>query len=254
MKKILLVFAHPNDESFAVGGSAAKYARAGWQVDLLCATRGETGAQPPFEKLAGAALGQIRERELAEAGEILGINSITVLDYQDGTLSRQNPGELEDKIFRRMQELSPAVVVTFDTTGAGNHPDHIKVSYATTFAFQKYAAQSAQQGELEPKLYYVCLPESVAGYLREQRVIPPESFGKPWKGVPDKLVSTIIDIKRAAALKKRALRSYRTQTADVARFLGFPKNPLLSQEYFVLRQQGPREVFLGKYDRLTNRF
>ena len=236
MHRLFLVFAHPHDESFAVGGSAAKYARAGWQVDLICATRGD------------------RERELEEAGKVLGINSITLLDYQDGTLTRQNPGELEDKIFRKMQELAPEVVVTFDTTGVSNDQDHIKVSFATTFAFQKYARWVTKPGEFEPKLYYVCLPESVAGYLCKERVIPLESFGKPVRGVPDKLITTIIDIKRFAPVKKRALRHYQTQKAEIERFLGFPQNPLLAQEYFMLRQQGLHEAYIGKYDRLTNRF
>ena len=49
MKKILLVFAHPDDESFAAAGTVAKYVKAGWEVDLICATRGEKGEAGPSD-------------------------------------------------------------------------------------------------------------------------------------------------------------------------------------------------------------
>lgn len=246
MKKMLLVFAHPDDESFAVGGSAAKYARAGWRVDLLCATRGE---------MKGRNLGEIRTRELTEAATILGISSIIFLDYPDGALTQQHYGEIEDRLFRLMVELQPNVVITFNTTGISNHPDHVKIAMAGTFAFQKYAGGKLEQTGKEdnaPKLYYVCMPESVVSFLRIKKVTPEMSFDKPWRGTPDKFVTTVIDISRFKKFKEKALKAHISQRKKVERFLSLPLHPGLKQEHFILRMIGTREVFMGKNDRIAN--
>lgn len=259
MKRMLLVFAHPDDESFSCAGIVAKYAKAGWHVDLICATRGEAGNSGQYNIPSGEALGLLRQKELEKAGTLLGINSITFLGYIDGTLADENPGELEDKIYQKMEELVPDCVITFDTTGISNHPDHIKVCFATTYAFQKYAFWIKQQlgalkdfdPEKEPKLYYACVPESLVRYLIQKKVFPAESFGKPWRGTPDKFVTTVINTKAYAATKKKALKCHKTQQDDVDRFFLIPSNPLTNQEYFILRMHGQTEVFMGKEDRVS---
>lgn len=247
MKKILLSFAHPDDESFATGGTVAKYVKAGWGVDLICATRGEAGGSDP-------RLGEIRQKELAKAATLLGISSVTFLGYKDGTLADEPSGELEDKIYRKIEELVPDVVITFDTKGMSNHPDHIKMCYATTFAFQKYAFWIANQiKEYAPKLYYACLPESIVSFLKKKKVIPEESFGKPWVGTDDKHITTVINAKAYKAKKKKALLCHKTQQDDVNRFLSYAKNPLIGQEYFIQRLYGTREIFMGKNDRVSSK-
>jgi len=275
MKKLFLVFAHPDDESLATGGTIAKYVRSGWHVDLICATKGESGSSGPHA-VSGDALGKIREGELGRAAKILGISSVSYLGYKDGMLGRQNPGELEDSIYRAMETKLPDVVITFDTTGISHHPDHIKLCFATTFAFQKYslylaATHKTQKvlqkydeqwikriermvGErIEPRLYYACMPESIARYAIKEKIIPAVSFGKPWIGVKDSRISTIIDIKRFAHLKLRALREHITQMADVSHFLQAEGTPLFDQEYFMLRMKGTQEVFMGKNDSVSDR-
>lgn len=79
MKRLLLVFAHPDDESFSCAGTVAKYVAAGWKVDLICATRGEDGSRGPYVDLPKDQLGDIRQKELQKACVTLGINSITFL-------------------------------------------------------------------------------------------------------------------------------------------------------------------------------
>lgn len=258
MKRLLLVFAHPDDESFSCGGTVAKYVKAGWRVDLICATRGEEGSRGPYVNLPRDQLGDIRQKELQQAGITLGINSVTFLGYRDGTLSEQTPGELEDKVHKKMEELVPDAVITADTTGISNHPDHIKMSFVTTYAFQKYAAWIEEQlkdqqvtTQIFPKLYYACMPESVADYLKRKKIIPVESFGKPWRGTPDKNITTVINIMRFAATKRRALASHISQQDDINRFLSLPSQPLLAHEYFILRMHGTTEVFMGKNDRIV---
>jgi LmbE family N-acetylglucosaminyl deacetylase len=259
MKRLLLVFAHPDDESFSCGGTVAKYVKAGWRVDLICATRGEEGSRGPYVNLPQEKLSDIRQKELQKAGITLGIKSITFLGYKDGTLSAQIPGELEDKVHKKMEELVPDAVITADTTGISNHPDHIKMSYVTTYAFQKYAAwiesklkDQEEAAQIFPKLYYACMPESVADYLKKKKIIPAESFGKLWRGTPDKNITTVINIMKFASTKKKALTSHISQQEDINRFLSLPSQPFLKHEYFILRMHGTTEVFMGKGDRIVN--
>jgi LmbE family N-acetylglucosaminyl deacetylase len=261
MKKMLLVFAHPDDESFWAGGTAAKYVKAGWDVDLIYATRGEKGKLGVYENVNEEKLGDIRQKEAVKAGTLLGISTITFLGYKDGTLAQEIPGEIEDKIYQKMTELVPDCVITFNTTGINNHPDHVKTCYATTFAFQKYASWIKEKlgdrpdftENLEPKLYYACIPESVVTYLQKNKIFPEESHGKPLHGTDDKFITTVIQIRGFENTKKKALRTHISQKKDIDRILSFARNPLVHQEWFILRLHGIREVFMGKGDRVTDR-
>ncbi len=257
MKRILVVAAHPDDESFWCGGTIAKYADEGWQVDVMCATRGEQGHTGPKTNLAREKVGEVRQKELEAAGTVLGIHSVTFLDYKDGTLADRTPGDIEDVVHKKMLEIIPDVVITADTTGITNHPDHIKLSYATTYAFQKYAKwieeKLKDQEETEqifPKLYYACMPASIAHYAIKSNIYPPESFDKPWKGVEDKRITTVVDISDYREVKERALHCHITQSAAVERFLNMKE--LMKHEYFIFRMHGTTEVFMGKNDHVTD--
>lgn len=259
MKHLLIVAAHPDDESFMTGGTIAKYVDMGWEVDLITATRGEEGQTGPLVNLTKDTLGLVRQKELQKAGTVLGIHSVTLLDYKDGTLSARTPGDIEDAVHKKMTELVPDVVITADTTGISNHPDHIKLSYATTFAFQKYAKwiesllkTKEPVEQVFPKLYYACIPTSIVEFAIAKKTHPPESFGKPWKGVPDKKITTIIDIRDYSEKKLKALRCHVTQTADVDRSLSIPGQPLMKHEYFIFRMHGTTEVFMGKNDHVAD--
>jgi LmbE family N-acetylglucosaminyl deacetylase len=256
MKTILGIFAHPDDESFTSAGTIAKYVKAGWKVDLVCATHGEAGQWGPIEHGEHNSLAAVRQKELEAAAAELGVHSVTFMDFKDGKLDTTTPGDLEDKLTQIMIVHKPDVVITFDTTGISNHPDHVRISLGATFAFQTYAKLRRREkptDENPPKLYFACMPENVAIYLKKQDVIPAESYGKPWRGVEDKIVSTVIDIKRQKAVKKKALRAHISQEEDVSRFLSLDSNPLLSQEYFILRMVGVTEAFMGKNDAVSDR-
>lgn len=280
MRKILLVFAHPDDESFTGGGTVAKYVQSGWTAELICATRGESGHRGPYVQADAHILGEIRKKELEYAAEIVGISKVTFLGFKDGALKSVNPGEIEDKLFKLFITDIPDIVITFEPGGISNHPDHIKLTVATTVAFQKYAqaidyvrmaqvsadnpprhardrwqisfAQSLG-ADFEPKLYYACLPQSIAEYLIKHQAIPSKSFDKSWSTTPDKLVTSVIDVSKFTNKKVRALKSHVTQQADINRFLSLSNQPLLVKEYFILRYHGTREVIMGKNDRVSNR-
>ena len=258
---MLLVFAHPDDESFTSAATIAKYAKLGWNIDLVCATRGEKGETGSLGDKTPEELGIIRQKELENAASYIGISTITFLKYIDGTLESDPPGELEEIVYQKMVELIPDVVITFDTAGISNHPDHIRLSFATTFAFQKYAAQIQNalktnpdyDEEAAPKLYYACVPETIVEYLKKKKVFPEESFGKPWLGVADKFVTTAISADGFQQLKKKALRCHVSQSNDIETFLSLQHNPLVKQEYFIFRMHGVREIFMGKNDRIASK-
>ena len=275
-KTILCIFAHPSDESFFAGGTIALYKKLGWRIHVICVTNGETGDDASVSETEGI----IRRQEMGSVSNILGIENMTFLDKPNGGLQSLSPGTLEDPFYTQMTSLLPDVVITHDTAGISNNPDNIKVCYAATYAFQKYAAYlsdlktpdptlrkrgkmfareeyerafgSIDPANKEPKLYYMCLPTHVVAFMQAQKQLPKEAHGLPWKGTPDKAITTVIDIKEQKLVKGQALLCYRSLQHDVDQFINFDANPSHNQEYFLLRMQGDYEVFMGKNDRVAD--
>jgi LmbE family N-acetylglucosaminyl deacetylase len=187
------------------------------------------------------------------------------------------PGTLEATLENAMRDLLPDIVVTFGVNGINNDPDHIKVCFSTTYAFQKYARHLhilsqpelvkgrgkewkqfefqrtfGQTGEFEkiPKLYYACYPTSVTEYLQKIKSLPVESFEKKWIGTLDKKITTVIDIKDKSN-KIKALSAYESYREEIEPFILFEKNPYLEREYYLLRMQGIYEVYMSKNDRVA---
>jgi N-acetyl-1-D-myo-inositol-2-amino-2-deoxy-alpha-D-glucopyranoside deacetylase len=167
---LLSVLAHPDDESFGMGGTLALYSQRSVHTHLICATRGEAGEvdlqylEEGFDTIA-----ERRESELRCAAGILGLSGVNFLDFRDsgmpGSPDNQHPNALAAqpveavaaKIARLMRQIQPQVVVTFDPIGGYKHPDHIAIHYATVLAF-RLAGDPAFLGELPPyqpqKLYF----------------------------------------------------------------------------------------------------
>jgi LmbE family N-acetylglucosaminyl deacetylase len=165
----LAVLAHPDDESFGMGGTLAFYAQQGVQVHLVCATRGEEGEMDPDCLEGYQSIAERREAELRCAADKLGLAGVHFLGYRDsgmaGSTSNQHPDclaaaaleEVSAKVAHSIRELCPQVVVTFDPIGSYRHPDHIAVNLATAKAFELAADPGFADG-LPPhradKLYY----------------------------------------------------------------------------------------------------
>ncbi|HEX7018510.1 MAG TPA: PIG-L deacetylase family protein [Gemmatimonadaceae bacterium] len=135
-RRLACVFAHPDDETFAVGGTLARYAAAGVTVDLFCVTDGDAGRSSGVPISSRAALGTARRSELAEAARILGVSSVESAGEYDGTLHQTDPDSLIGRIVGFLRRARPHVVITFGPEGAPTgHRDHRAVSRATTAAF-----------------------------------------------------------------------------------------------------------------------
>jgi len=148
-KKILLsVLAHPDDESFGMGGTLALYAEQGVEVHLVCATRGEAGEVGPEYLKNYGSIGELREAELRCAAGHLGLFAVHFLDYRDsgmvGSEDNKHPDalfqapllEVASKIADYIREIKPQVILTFDPIGGYRHPDHIAIHKATVEAFE----------------------------------------------------------------------------------------------------------------------
>src|SRR3972149_8828237 len=110
MKKILAVFAHPDDETFGPGGTLAKYAQEGVEIHLLCATRGERGEWSASAKASAGKqekIHHIREKELLRSAKILGIKKVEFLNFVDGYLCNSNYHDLAQKIITKIKSFKP---------------------------------------------------------------------------------------------------------------------------------------------------
>jgi LmbE family N-acetylglucosaminyl deacetylase len=195
---ILLVFAHPDDESSSVGGTTAKYTERGVSVDLICATRGEKGTRLDVPPEVDISI--VREAGLRAAAAVTGIREIYLLGYMDGCLEKVDTGEIASRILNIMRHVQPEIVITFGPDGISGHPDHKAISNAATLAFD----MSTEAGTGPRKLYYVTIPESVLTDLG----------GENANGVmtrPDDEVTAIIDISGHLDTKIRALQAHSSQ-------------------------------------------
>ena len=161
--RIACVFAHPDDETFCVGGTIAKYAAAGIRTDLFCATNGDAGKNSSVPVSSREELAAIRIEETRAAARILGIASIEFPGYGDGTLHTVEPTGLIGDVVSFLRRTRPTIVIGFGPEGAPTgHRDHQAMSRVVTAAFflsglrTAFAEQIA--GGLEPysaaRLYY----------------------------------------------------------------------------------------------------
>ena len=129
-KRMLAIFAHPDDESFGAGGTLAKYAHQGVQVVLLCLTHGGAGIPGVETKEAG----HIRMHELEQAANQLGIEVYTI-DYPDGGLLNIETQSLVEIVSWWINLVQPQLILTFGPDGISGHPDHVTISKIVTQAF-----------------------------------------------------------------------------------------------------------------------
>lgn len=197
-KVMLVVLAHPDDESFGTGGTLALYARRGVEVHLVCATRGEAGmmAEDCLEGYESTA--DRRMAELRCASTVLGLTGLYFLGYRDsgmpGSPDNAHPQALinapteqvASQVATYIRSLHPQVVITFDPIGGYKHPDHIAIHQATVRAFELAGQADFHDPENLPpyasqKLYYHLFPKTTLRWV--VRLMPlirrdPRRFGR----------------------------------------------------------------------------
>jgi N-acetyl-1-D-myo-inositol-2-amino-2-deoxy-alpha-D-glucopyranoside deacetylase len=245
--RMLLVHAHPDDETIGTGVTMAKYVQDGALVTLVTCTLGEEGEVlvPDLVHLAADKddrLGAERIQELAAAMAVLGVTDHRFLGgpgrWRDsgmmGLPTNDRPdcfwqadlAEATRELVAVMREVRPQVVISYDENGGYGHPDHIQAHRVTVAAYEA-CGDPAQWPELgEPwapaKLYYTALPKSViqAGidYFRERGESSfwgdeVTSADQLPMGTPDELVTSMIDGTEFFEAKMDAMRAHATQIA-----------------------------------------
>lgn len=225
-RSLLAVFAHPDDESFATGGTLARYAGSRVVVSLVIATRGEAGRGGNGPVLRGA----LREQELRRAAQVLGVKNLRILGYWDGHVARADRPLLVSRLVAVLRDLRPQVVISFGPDGTSGHPDHVAIGEATAEAFglAGRAGYTAGPGseDLKPhqplRLFHVAASPATRECCRKKM------------GEFSPVGLTAVDISGFRAMKVRAMQSHRSQDQP------FPGEPeagaerLPDREYFRL--------------------
>jgi N-acetyl-1-D-myo-inositol-2-amino-2-deoxy-alpha-D-glucopyranoside deacetylase len=270
-RRLLLVHAHPDDESIGTGATMARYAAEGAHVTLVTCTLGELGEVIPAELAhlaadADGGLGEYRIGELAAACAALGVTDHRFLGgpgrYRDsgmmGLPSNEAPGcfwqadvdEAAGELLGVIREIRPQVLVTYDDNGFYGHPDHIQAHRVAWRAFELADG-------LVSKFYATAMPRSVLARAVES--LRASSAGGSFPGggpafsrvesvddlpfgVPDEAVTTEIDATAYLEQKLAAMRAHATQIAVDSPFFAFSDNVgqrAFGREYYTLLA-GPR--------------
>lgn len=173
-KRLLISFAHPDDESFGLGAAVPKWIDDGVEVYLICATNGDVGTVP--QELAGkfASVAELRLSELDCARRYLKFKDVFLLGFRDSGMPgsetsrhpkslcylwQHRPERVIDDVLEVMRKVKPQVVVTFNRYGGYGHPDHIAIQRATASAFERLQSELSDNGYKPQKLYYTSFPK-----------------------------------------------------------------------------------------------
>lgn len=175
--RLLISYAHPDDESFGNGGLIAKYVAQGTAVHLLCATDGDVGTIPDHMQGQYATIRELRLAELACANQVLKFAQMHLLHYKDSGMMgspttddkaclwwqwQHHPDDVLRRVVTVIRQVRPQVILTFNQYGGYGHPDHIAIQRATTQAFNLAGDPNYHTEGVSPyqpqKLYYSSLP------------------------------------------------------------------------------------------------
>ena len=222
--RLLLIFAHPDDETFVAGGACRRYADAGAQIVLITATRGAAGScgSPPL--CSREELPARRETEFGEAARILGVSEVHLLNYRDKQLGEASAAAVRLELVTFIRRYRPHVLLTFAPQGMNGHPDHVAISRFAMDAVAT-AADSRHDGSTRP--------HHVPRVLWNGPIAP-------WQVTESDDLSRlegadfVIDTSAARHAKAAALRAHRTQRVSIDRcFFEKPDvDAILSVEVF----------------------
>ena len=255
-RSLLLVHAHPDDESIGTGATMAKYAAEGARVTLVTCTLGELGEiiPPDLRHLFPDELGQHRIGELDRACAALGVSDHRFLGgeghYRDSGMMglpdnddprcfwRANVDEAAAALAAIIDEVAAEVIVTYDANGFYGHPDHIQAHRVTRRAHELTGGTA--------KLYATAIPRSALARAVE---LPEESWFMKFPdlsvAVADDQVTTEIDATKYLDAKRAAMRAHETQITVDGDYFALSNDlgqRILATEYYtqLAGPQGPR--------------
>lgn len=230
---LLVVHAHPDDESISTGGVLAKYSAEGFRTVLTYCTRGEAGdiLNPDFvSPEPGLSITQIRAIELEKAVNVLDVESVYYLDYRDsgmaGTPENNHPQafaradkpEATARLVAIIRRIRPHVIVTYNEKGTYLHPDHIMANRITLQAFKAAGDRGYDTREdLAPwqpsRLFYTAIP--LERIRRMHRIFVDQGqepdFDPEVLGTSEEKISAVIDVRKFLSRKLEALNCHQSQ-------------------------------------------
>ncbi|MEN9915611.1 MAG: hypothetical protein RL725_286 [Actinomycetota bacterium] len=260
-KRLLLVHAHPDDETINNGVTMAKYAKDGAQVTLVTCTRGEEGEVLVTELASLASdkddkLGEHREIELKDAMAHLGIADFRFLGapnkkWRDSGMMGMPQNDRADvfwqsdleesanELVKIILEIKPQVLITYDEFGGYGHPDHIKA--------HRVAMRAAEIAETKgwkiEKIYWNTMPRSVIQMgIEKMKEVGSDFFGAesvddlPF-AKPDELVTSVVHASEFVPQKLAAMKAHATQISVDGPFFALSNNLGLSvwgDEYYTI--------------------
>ena len=201
---LLLVMAHPDDESMGAGGLVLRHTRNGVAAHLVCASYGEAGWMGKPLGAKQADLPEIRAQELEEAAQALALSGVELWDYPDGGLSSSDQKELTQRIWEQIGKLRPRVVIGWGPDGGYGHPDHIAMGACTD------AAVAAMTEGERPALYHIAVDEQLADFYQQAMRLVPSSNGMHVQPQPS--VDVVIELDADEVMMKlRAIDCHKSQ-------------------------------------------
>jgi len=273
--RILLVHAHPDDETINNGATMALYADRGAQVTLVTCTRGEEGEVlvPGLSHLASSQqdqLGEHGEAELADAMKALGVSDYRFLGaptikFRDSGMMGTEPNNRPDVFWQAdvdvaakilveiIEEVKPHILITYDEIGGYGHPDHIQA--------HRIAMRAAELSKWQiQKIYWNTMPKSVlADGIAKMKEIGSDFFGaESVDDLPfakdDEFVTTLIDGAAYVDAKMAAMKAHETQIALDGPFFALSNNlglQIWGDEYYTLIK-GVKSAPLDSHGRETD--
>jgi N-acetyl-1-D-myo-inositol-2-amino-2-deoxy-alpha-D-glucopyranoside deacetylase len=208
---LLVVVAHPDDESFGCGSILAHAHAIGYDTAVLCATRGEAGES----RIASDDLGALREAELRSAASVLGVGTVRLLDHRDsgmtgeaapGSLAAADLSAVAAQVRAIIDELRPDVVVTLDASDG--HRDHAAIRDATITA--------VDDAEYQPSAVYLeCLARSsMARWAEHASGAMGVAYSEMGElGTPDEDITTLLDVSAHLPKRWEAIRAHASQAS-----------------------------------------
>jgi LmbE family N-acetylglucosaminyl deacetylase len=254
-RRILAVYAHPDDEGQATGALAG-FIRAGDAVTLVCATRGEVGEISHPSLATSENLWYVRELELRAAMGQIGLSDVRFLPYRDSGMAGTPENEDERSLHMQpadtvvselvaiIRDVRPHLVFTWDPSGGYGHPDHLAVHRHTVAAFDAAPDPVAFSGGGDPwspeRLYWGArtMKTFATMFLElEQRGLLPEPIDPARRErfdramtEPDPPCSVVYDAGPFAPLKRQAAGMHRSQFGENSLFARIPEE--LRQRFY----------------------
>ena len=204
---LLVVMAHPDDESMGTGGIILRHTRNGVATNLICATYGEAGwmGKPPGAKQEDLA--EIRAGELEQAAAALALKSVELWDYPDGGVPGSDQQQITQRIWEQISKLRPRAVVGWGPDGGYGHPDHIAMGACTDAA-----VNAMTEGE-RPALYHIAIDQQVADFYRDAVGLSGGNHSMTFE--PAETVDLVIELDADEVMMKvRAIDCHRSQLED----------------------------------------